>query len=144
MGIDNNLSLELASLGESIKGSEKPFSPDNLKNSWSAMDLQTYGDNNNSILSVLDRQKHEIGHLMRTRGSTTNSNKNAVGRVAQKNVELTSETLAHRSYTHEKELNKNFKYNSQQRKMKRTQVMQYLQQNALRNQFNSPIGHHRM
>lgn len=144
MGIDNQLGLEIADLGEAIKGSKNPFAPDNIKNSWSDIDMQAYGKNSNSILSVLDRQKYEIGNLMRTRGSDTNSNKHETRRVAQKNVELTSETLAHKSYSKEKEINNNLKYNSQQRKIKRLKTMEYLQHNALRNQFNSPIGHHRM
>jgi endonuclease YncB( thermonuclease family) len=144
MGIDNTLGMQLANLGDNIAGQEKPFSPDNLRNNWSSMDLQTYGSSENSILTLLDRQKHEIGHLMRTRGSNTSENKNKASRVTQRNVELTSETLASRGYNEETEMRTEIKYNAQQRKIKRLETMQYLQHNALRNQFNSPIGHHRM
>lgn len=144
MGIDNNASLELANLGEQIAQNKKPFDPDSAKNGWSEMDLQTYGSPQNSILSLLDRQKYETGHLMRSRGSSVLNDKNKVSRVAKRNVELSSDTLVKRSVSNEKQIRSNIDRNSQQRKLKRLETMQYLQHNALRNQFNSPIGHHRM
>lgn len=144
MGIDNNLSMQLADLGKNIGGSQDAFSPDSARNNWSEMDLQTYGSPNNSILSILDRQKYEIGSLMRSRGSLTNSDKNKVKKVNKRNLELSSDTVARESYSNEMAVRQNIDRNSQQRKLKRLETMQYMQQHALRNQFNSPIGHHRM
>jgi endonuclease YncB( thermonuclease family) len=144
MGIDNTMSMQLADLGKTIGGSQDAFSPDSAKNNWSEMNLQTYGSPTNSILSILDRQKYELGSLMRTRGSSTSSEKNKAKKVSKRNVELASDTMAKNSYSNETATRQNIQRNSQQRKLKRLETMQYMQQNALRNQFNSPIGHHRM
>ena len=144
MGINNELNLEIASVGKDISGMDKPFSPDRGKNSWSRTDLQTYGRHENTITSILDKQKYQIGALMRTRGSVNQSQKNQTSRVAGKNVELTNETLASKRYSEENAAKQNINKKLQQLKLKRLKTMEYLQQNALRNQFNSPIGHHRM
>jgi endonuclease YncB( thermonuclease family) len=144
MGIDNQMQLELTDLGTKIGGSEKPFTPDSARNSWSKMDLQTYGSPGNSILSILDRQKHEIGNLMSTRGSLTTKDKTKVSKVAGNNVEMTKNVLAQKSYTEENKARKNIDKKLQDLKLRRLKLMESMQQNALRNQFNSPIGHHRM
>jgi len=144
MGIDNHRSLELADLGESIRNNKKPFSPDSMKSGWGDMSLQTYGESGNSILSILDRQKYEIGSLMRTRGSRTSESKNKASKVSKRNMELTSDVLAKNSHAEELQMQQTMIRNAQQRKIRRLETMQYMQQNALKNQFNSPIGHTRM
>ena len=144
MGIDNTMELGLAELGKTIGSSEKPFAPDSAKNSWSEMDLQMYGGINNSILSVLDRQKYEIGDLMRTRGSLTMKDKVKTSRLTRNNVEMTKSVLAEKEYKNENLARENIEKNMQDLRLKRLRKMELMQQMALRNQFNSPIGHHRM
>ena len=115
-----------------------------MKSGWGDMSLQTYGESGNSILSILDRQKYEIGSLMRTRGSRTSESKNKASKVSKRNMELTSDVLAKNSHAEELQMQQTMIRNAQQRKIRRLETMQYMQQNALKNQFNSPIGHTRM
>lgn len=132
---------ELEILGKKIGSLEKPFADDPK---FSAMNLETYGQPSNSITSVLDQQKYEIGRLMRTRGSDRLTEKMKVGNVNQNNVEMAK--LISSDSVYESEMNQK----STEAKIreiesfKRKQTMAAMQQSALRNQFNSPIGHHRM
>ena len=144
MGIDNQMELELADLGKTIGSSEKPFSPDSAKGSWSEMDLQMYGGVNNSILSLLDRQKYEIGDLMRTRGSLTSKDRVKTSKLSRNNIEMTKSVLAEKEYKNENLARQNTQKNMQALKIKRLRKMEQMQHIALGNQFNSPIGHHRM
>lgn len=132
---------ELEILGKKIGSLEKPFADDPK---FSAMNLETYGEPSNSITSILDQQKYEIGRLMRTRGSDRLTEKMKVRNVSQNNVELAKMTTSDSVY--ESEMNQkatDVKVREIQ-SFKRKQAMAAMQQNALRNQFNSPIGHYRM
>ena len=127
-----------------IKMQDKPFSPDSGKGFPSIIDMQTYGKNPNTILSVLDQQKYEVGSLMRTRNSSSQSEKYKTKRINKNNLELTSSTMAKEAYSQENEARNIENKRSKQLAYLRVKKMEELQQNALRNQFNSPIGHHRM
>ena len=81
---------------------------------------------------------------MSTRGSLTTKDKTKVSKVAGNNVEMTKNVLAQKSYTEENKARKNIDKKLQDLKLRRLKLMESMQQNALRNQFNSPIGHHRM
>jgi endonuclease YncB( thermonuclease family) len=144
MGLDARSELELADLGKAIGEAEKPFSPDNGKNSWSDMDLQMYGGINNSILSILDKQKHEVGNLMRTRGSLTSKDKVKTSRLTRNNVEMTKNILAEKEYKEENLARHKIEKNMQDLRIKRLKKMEQMQHIALGNQFNSPIKHYRM
>ena len=144
MGIDSQMELELSSLGKSIGSKENPFSPDSGKNQWSEMDLQMYGGINNSILSVLDRQKHEIGNLMSSRGSLTQKDKNRTSKLTQNNVEMTRSVLAQKEYKEENQARHTINNSMRKMRLDRLRKMEQMQQAALGNQFNSPIGHYRM
>lgn len=132
---------ELEILGKKIGSLEKPFADDPK---YSAMNLETYGQPNNSILSVLDQQKYEIGSLMRTRGSDRLTEKTSVKKVNQNNVEMAQ--LVTSDSVYQEELNqKSVQAKTREiESFKRKQKMAAMQQSALRNQFNSPIGHYRM
>jgi endonuclease YncB( thermonuclease family) len=132
---------ELEILGKKIGSLEKPFADDPK---YSAMNLETYGQPNNSILSVLDQQKYEIGNLMRTRGSDRLTEKTSVKKVNQNNVEMAQ--LVTSDSVYQEELNqKSVQAKTREiESFKRKQKMAAMQQSALRNQFNSPIGHYRM
>lgn len=144
MGIDSQSELELANLGKSIGSSEKPFSPDSARGSYSDMDLQMYGGTGNSILSVLDRQKYEIGSLMQSRGSLLQKDKNKTSKMNRNNVEMTKTVLAETQYKEENLARHNVEKNMSDLRLKRLRKMEAMQQVALGNQFNSPIKHYRM
>lgn len=132
---------ELEILGKKIGSLEKPFADDPK---FSAMNLETYGEPSNSITSILDQQKYEIGRLMRTRGSDRLTEKMKVGNVSQNNVELAKMTTSDSVYESEMNQKATDAKVREIQSFKRKQAMAAMQQNALRNQFNSPIGHYRM
>lgn len=144
MGIDSQMELELSSLGKNIGSKEHPFSPDSGRNQWSEMDLQMYGGVNNSILSVLDRQKHEIANLMSSRGSLTQKDKTRTSKLTSNNVEMTRSVLAQKEYKQENKARSTISADMRKMKVQRLRKMEQMQQAALGNQFNSPIGHYRM
>lgn len=142
--ISNSMQMDIASISSEIKSKDKPFQPDSHKGSWMQLDLQTYGENNNSITSILDQQKYEIGRLMKNRNSKNINEKFKVGKVSNNNLDLTNEVLAKKAYKEENiKRNQNIQRSQQLAKL-RIKKMEQMQQQALRNQFNSPIGHHRM
>jgi len=132
---------ELEILGKKIGSLEKPFADDPK---FSAMNLETYGQPNNSITSILDQQKYEIGSLMRTRGSDRLTEKTKVGNVSQNNMEMASLVNSDSVYQQEMNQKSNEAKIREAESFKRKQKMALMQQSALRNQFNSPIGHYRM
>jgi micrococcal nuclease len=132
---------ELEILGKKIGSLEKPFADDPK---FSAMNLETYGQPSNSITSVLDQQKYEIGRLMRTRGSDRLTEKMKVGNVNQNNVEMAKLITSDSVYESEMNQKSTEAKIREIESFKRKQTMAAMQQSALRNQFNSPIGHHRM
>lgn len=144
MGIDNGMEMQLADLGKTIASSENPFKADSAKGSWSEMDLQMYGGTGNTILSILDRQKYEIGNLMRSRGSLTQKDKAKTSRVTRNNVEMTKSVLAETKYIQENKARQTANKNMRELRIKRLRKMEQMQISALQNQFNSPIGHYRM
>lgn len=144
MGIDSQSELELASLGKSIGNSDKPFSPDSARGSYSDMDLQMYGGTGNTILSVLDRQKYEIGNLMQSRGSLLQKDKTKTSKMTRNNVEMTKSVLAETEYREENLARHQINKNMSELRLNRLRKMERMQQAALGNQFNSPIGHYRM
>ena len=145
MGMVNNaMQIEIASIGDQMNSNKKPFAPDSKKGGWTQLDLQSYGENNNSILSVLDQQKYEIGRLMRTRNSKNLNQKFKSGKFNKNNLAMTNETLAKNVYDEENKIKILQDKRRQQLNTLRIKKMERMQQQALGNQFNSPIGHHRM
>lgn len=143
-GISSSLKEEIASIGKVINSSDKPFEPDTRNGGWSETDLQTFGGNNNSILTVLDQQKYEIGSLMRTRNSKHQKDQFKASKFNKNNLELTSSTLAKDVYQEEAAINNLAKQKRTMQAQIRLKRMEEMQQLANRNYFNSPIAHHRM
>ena len=143
-GISSALKEEIASIGKVINSSDKPFEPDTRNGGWTETDLQTFGGTNNSILTVLDQQKYEIGSLMRTRNSKHQKDQFKSSKFNKNNLELTSSTLAKDVYQEEAAINNLAKQKRTMQAQIRLKRMEEMQQLANRNYFNSPIAHHRM
>lgn len=149
--INDALAEELINLGETQKiaasGSKRSiYSPDMLRNNGMQADLSTFGEMGNSINSVLDQLKYEISHLQRTKGSKKTAETAKTRRVSSLNSSMAKDTLkaAQREYDFEQQNRIQRRQQERLTKEKRINDMQYMQQTALRNLFNSPIGHHRM
>ena len=149
--INNSLAQELTTLGQqqaqaASKSKQNIFSPDELYNSWMGPELSAYGQNENSINTVLDQLKYETTSMYKTRGSKTNSEIMKSGRVRNNNLSLSKDALssARESWNSEKVSRLNDIQSVKATKYRRMKAMEELQQTALGNMFNSPIGHTRM
>lgn len=149
--ISESLANELLETGEAQRSgasssSRSIYSPDSIKGRWMSPELQTYGYNKNSINTILDQLKHEISGLQKTKGSKTTAETMRVARVSKNNLGLANKTLASASkeYNFERTNRVEEIQNNKVRSENRLLAMQEMQQTALRNQFNSPIAHHRM
>ena len=149
--INDALAQELIQTGESqriaARGSKRSiYSPDSLKGNGMQADLSAFGSMGNSITSVLDQLKYEISELKRTKGSKNTAETARVRRISSNNLSLAKDSIesAQREYNFEQR-NRIEKIKSDKlTKQKRINDMQYMQQTALKNLFNSPINHHRM
>jgi endonuclease YncB( thermonuclease family) len=142
MGMVNTAMLEeLTMLGEDIKEKgNAAFKPDNMRSTgWAQTDLEAYGRNPNTITTVLEQLKSETGGMMRTRGSKNFTQKLSVKAISENNMILADNTLSAR----ETPIEKAPKISNADR-YKRSNNMANMQQAALANIFNSPIGHYRM
>ena len=84
--------------------------------------------------------------MYKTRGSKTNSEIMKSGRVRNNNLSLSKDALssARESWNSEKVSRLNDIQSVKATKYRRMKAMEELQQTALGNMFNSPIGHTRM
>lgn len=149
--INTGLQQQLAAEGQrqkfaASKSDQNIFSPDDKYNSWMGAELGMFGQGNNSITSVLDQLKTEVAGLYKTKGSKHTSGIAASGRVSGANMNLVADSLrsATLNWNSEKETRLSNIQKNKIRKTRRLKAMEEMQQTALRNQFNSPIAHHRM
>ena len=149
--INNALAKELVNLGETQKiassaSKRSIYSPDKMRNKGMETNLSAFGEIGNSITSVLDQLKAEISHLKRTKGSKNTAETSRVRRVNSLNNSMAKDTLKAAQTEYKFEQQNRVQKNNQDKltKEKRLNDMQYMQQTALRNLFNSPINHHRM
>ena len=149
--INTALQQELSMEGQkqkfaSQKSGQNIFAPDEKFNSWMSPELSLYGQNQNSITTVLDQLKTETRGLYKTKGSKVTSEVSKVGRVSGRNLQLSQDSIkaAKINWNSEKETRLSDIQKSTMRKQARLKAMEEMQQIALGNQFNSPIGHHRM
>jgi endonuclease YncB( thermonuclease family) len=149
--INDALAQELIDTGESqriaAKASKRSiYSPDSLKGNGMQADLSTFGSMGNSINSVLDQLKYEISELQRTKGSKNTAETAKTKRVSSRNMSLAKDSIesAQKEYNFEKTNRIQKIQAARMQKQKRLNDMQYMQQTALGNLFNSPINHHRM
>lgn len=149
--IDNSLAQQLTTLGQeqanaATKGGQHLFAPDELYNSWMGPELSAYGQGENSITSILDQLKYETTSMYKTRGSKYKSEVARTGRVRQNNLKLSENSLdaAKTSWSSEQTTRVESLSNVRATKYRRMKAMEELQQTALGNLFNSPIGHTRM
>jgi endonuclease YncB( thermonuclease family) len=142
MGMVTNAALQgLTELGEDIKSKgDQAFKDDSFRNNgWMQTDLEAYGRNPNSINSILEQLKSETGAMMKTRGSKNFTQKLSVKALSGNNMMLADNTLSHR----ENPVEQRPRISNEDR-YKRSINMANMQQSALANMFNSPIGHYRM
>lgn len=142
MGMLNNAAIQnLTELGEDIKAKGKEaFKSDSFRNSgWMQTDLEAYGRNPNSINTIMEQLKAETSGMMKTRGSKNFTDKLSVKAVSENNIILAENTLSHR----ESSIDSRPRISNAD-KYKRSNNMANMQQAALANIFNSPIGHYRM
>lgn len=149
--INDALAEEIINVGETQKvaasaSKRSIYSPDMIRNNGMQSDLSSFGQIGNSINTVLDQLKYEISHLQRTKGSKRTAETAKTRRVSSLNSSMAKDTLkaAQREYDFEKQNRIQRRQQKRLTKEKRINDMQYMQQTALRNLFNSPIGHHRM
>lgn len=149
--INTAMQQELAGEGQrqkfaASKSGQNIFKPDDKYNSWMGAELGTFGQGTNSITSVLDQLKSEVAGLYKTKGSKHTSGVAATGRISGANMNLVADGLksATLNWNSEKETRLSNVQKNKVRKVRRLRAMEEMQQTALRNQFNSPIAHHRM
>ena len=81
---------------------------------------------------------------MSSRGSLTQKDKTRTSKLTRNNVEMTKSVLAQTEYREENKARTTINNNMRKMKIERLRKMEQMQHAALGNQFNSPIGHHRM
>jgi micrococcal nuclease len=149
-GITEQIASDIAQTSERFKSMQSKndtsiFKAEGKYSSPHQLDLQAYGYGTNSILSSLDEIKHDIGTMVKTRGSKTNEYKFKTRSLRENNYHLVKDTLAAKNVHEEAKIQK-YQSNEMARiqKYKRQVMMESLQMAANHNMFNSPIGHHRM
>jgi len=127
------------------KNSRSIFKPDSKYSSPHELDLQSFGYNTNSILNHMDEMKHDLGSMIKNRGSKTNEYKLKSKSLRENNYHLVGDTLSAKR-VHQEALIQKQQTNelAKMQKYKRQVMMESLQMAANHNMFNSPIAHHRM
>ena len=146
-GMTSNIMNEIKNFTERLKytqntSSRSVYEDDLGQTRPNILDLQTFGYNPNSINTILDEVKGDLALQMQ------DSSGERINNFEQKNISnfkvANTNLNASEVYTREVEANERFTKRQKLKAQVRVKRMERMQQVALGNLFNSPIGHQRM